>query len=540
MQEPVLSTMWEEFLSLVKTFFYETRLVWMILAAILLWNIVRIVAGTLLTQKRQEKYVFFFNWLCVSIFVWTVTTLLTLLPFFSSMPPLAQTLTLFLARTSYVYFPALVFLHIWRQLSYRDVTWQLLSLYLGVPTLLFATLVKDAFFTATVPPVFWLDATSGRVLYFLYFVAVLVNTYLLMFSVYYQMPAHMRKSTRYMIIGVSFIVVAEFLRLLVPELPPFDFTLLAAHIMLDYLYFALSTSTASNVIVTSRDFVFDSLSTMVIILSKKKNILDWNHKFNPDRFLLPVPVYGESFANYQQRILDESNGRVSAHDKNIISTWVGDEEGHYLITTHEVNNKSKHFGYLVEISEVTKIYRIFRYLEENATRDQLTGLYNRNAYMNVASDIVKTEHLPLLIAVGDVNNLKPINDIYGHLAGDQLLKTVAAAILEYAPPNAFIARIGGDEFVMLVPTANPDLAAPFVEQVNQQCANNSLDSNFKLSISWGYSMLTDLSQPYNEVFDQADAMMYATKKKSFRFHSSGTLPNNPPPDEESPPAPPMQ
>lgn len=520
----ILSNFWD----VLKTILYENTLVWLIVTAVLFINIIRIILSNAVLSKKRERDSFYFIWLCIAVLVWTLATLvpyiaLYLPPSFSGSPWLT-TYPLYIGRVGMVFIPPLLCLHVWRQVSYKDIHWYTLVLYF-TPSVLFSVTILYNLATASAAGTYlWMEQGTGRVLYYVFMALLLAKTYLMMFNVFYQMPPHMRRSTRHMLVGISVVVIEQFIRLLVPSMPPFEFSLLATHIMMDYLYASFSIASSNNVIVTSREFAFSSLSTMVIILSNRKMILDWNRKKNAGELLLPTPKYRQPFGEYYQRILQEGQGRVSEHDKNIISTTIGEKEGHYLITTHEVKNNKKQFGYLVEISEVTKIYTVFRYLEEIALKDQMTGLFNRNAYMETVKTIITPENLSLGIVVGDVNNLKTVNDIYGHLEGDKLLRAAAASIQKFAPENAFVARVGGDEFVMLLPSSSIPAIESMLASIDRDASLYETIPSIHLTVSWGYALLHDITQPYNDVFDEADRMMYTHKKKYHRFHSSGFIP----------------
>jgi diguanylate cyclase (GGDEF)-like protein len=166
-------------------------------------------------------------------------------------------------------------------------------------------------------------------------------------------------------------------------------------------------------------------------------------------------------------------------------------------------------------------------MESIAAVDQMTGLYNRNAYLQVARKITQPGRFPLLIILGDVNNLKQINDTFGHLLGDELLRNVSSIVKQFAPRDSFIARIGGDEIVLLVPNSSEAVAEKFVADFDAAalaCHNEDFGCP---SVSWGWSLFQDPEEEYNTVFHRADAAMYARKsifKKMNPFQPSGVLP----------------
>jgi len=90
-----------------------------------------------------------------------------------------------------------------------------------------------------------------------------------------------------------------------------------------------------------------------------------------------------------------------------------------------------------------------------SVKDTLTGVYNRNFFERKLSQIDQ-EDGNFGILVCDVDALKLVNDILGHIAGDEYLKTVAKIIQKNLPQGAFVARIGGDEFAILLKDTSQD------------------------------------------------------------------------------------
>lgn len=95
-----------------------------------------------------------------------------------------------------------------------------------------------------------------------------------------------------------------------------------------------------------------------------------------------------------------------------------------------------------------------RTFREMAIRDELTGLFNRRYFNSVLETQIRdcqAAGLPLSIALVDLNGFKSINDSFGHPAGDMALRIAGQAIVDAAPPNATVARTGGDEFAVIMP-----------------------------------------------------------------------------------------
>jgi diguanylate cyclase (GGDEF)-like protein len=145
--------------------------------------------------------------------------------------------------------------------------------------------------------------------------------------------------------------------------------------------------------------------------------------------------------------------------------------------------------------------------EANAVTDALTGLTNRRGFEN-AVDTVATRRPFALLAI-DVDNLKAINDGYGHAAGDALLVAIATSLASVARKGDTLARIGGDEFVLLMPDAVGDTPGAVATRMKEAIFGLNLVTG-PAGISVGWAVGEAGSDPYL-VLQRADALLYAAK-----------------------------
>ena len=484
----------------------------------------------------------FFVLLCASAIVWSLLSLLALL---AADIKTAEFLNA-LRYIGIVPFPAFLALHIRLQVSYKVLRPYSIILYLIAPVFFTFIISRDLLFPSVLSFLPSIASTPWYYfLFYLYAIISLVKSYLLCFNVFYQMPPRTRRSTKstfISVIALTLLIAMDAFREalynnVLPQAPVVDVLLpLITPIALAFIIYPLFDSMyimpASDVIVTSREFVMGGLSTTVLVLNLRYQVLDWNRKDWGASFPLPKPKYKEHYPSFLKRVLTTCSGRVSPHNSDIVIIMKDGYESHFLLRAHEVGNKRRMFGYVVEISEVTPIYTKLRYFEEIAHNDTLTGLNNRNAYIDYTQQLLKEKHMPLLVLVGDLNRLKLINDVHGHLAGDELIVTVAKTIEAAKPQNAFLARVGGDEFVLLVPNGSNELAERFINRVNAMCGELKHKIFSGPSVSWGYALMTSVDQSYNDVFKEADKMMYDYKKGRTELSRSGALPEEPEEPEE--------
>lgn len=152
-----------------------------------------------------------------------------------------------------------------------------------------------------------------------------------------------------------------------------------------------------------------------------------------------------------------------------------------------------------------------------AEHDMLTGLHNRRRFQEELSHQIMAASRnknPLALLFIDLDNFKIINDSMGHRAGDELLKGVAQRIASQVRGNEFVARIGGDEFAVLVPSAN-DLAIRSLSNRIRAAVSGMQTEDFasgvQVSCSIGVAQYPSDALTEKDLMAQADAAMYQSK-----------------------------
>ncbi|HOF94153.1 MAG TPA: diguanylate cyclase [Clostridia bacterium] len=157
--------------------------------------------------------------------------------------------------------------------------------------------------------------------------------------------------------------------------------------------------------------------------------------------------------------------------------------------------------------------------EYGLNTDYLTGAYNRRQLDNYIRTKIKLSRPESIIGVicVDLNEFKLINDNYGHEAGDKALKAAVAVLRKSLRPNDFIARTGGDEFVILLDDLNsPDMLVQIVNriQVRLDAHNASRSTPYKLVFSMGYDCYDKRTgMPFETFLKHVDALMYKNKSE---------------------------
>ncbi|MBZ9685425.1 transporter substrate-binding domain-containing protein [Clostridium estertheticum] len=168
------------------------------------------------------------------------------------------------------------------------------------------------------------------------------------------------------------------------------------------------------------------------------------------------------------------------------------------------------------LNEKTKT-SILREKEHLLYTDALTNVYNRNYYNDKVKDKLDACEYPQTIIVSDINNLKTVNDNYGHLIGDELLKCFADTLRQAFPGCKLILRMGGDEFHLILENTNDEQVDKDILKVKKIISEKTLTvdkhKSIKMSAAFGYATRKCSKENIDSIIALADKRMYEDKKK---------------------------
>ncbi len=226
-------------------------------------------------------------------------------------------------------------------------------------------------------------------------------------------------------------------------------------------------------------------------------------------------------ANIFQFTLDHKQAKDIEHQLHLANSWKGQitfitSNSEQRICQAEVTssvtrwNHLKHYVY--SITDISEQYERIKQLKSQTERDPATELWNKGKFHQVLEHYAKLykrypEQPPSCLAIIDIDNFKQINDSRGHSIGDRIILYVADKLTALLRDTDFIARIGGDEFAVIIQHADTDKAALLMRRV---CQTIAASEAFSLTVSIG---ITQIELNPEHTFSHADEALYRSKAK---------------------------
>ncbi|MCG8634296.1 MAG: diguanylate cyclase [Desulfobacterales bacterium] len=171
---------------------------------------------------------------------------------------------------------------------------------------------------------------------------------------------------------------------------------------------------------------------------------------------------------------------------------------------------------LARVKVQLNLQRVIRELDFLATRDSLTGIYNRRKFFEIAEQMYAGASDDLYALMVDIDHFKQVNDRHGHHAGDKTLKTITATIAGLLPEDALFGRMGGEEFAVLLKGTDRLKAAEVASLLRRKVAETLIDigevSPISCTISSGIAGKQEDIVSLDHLLRQADMALYMAKK----------------------------
>jgi diguanylate cyclase (GGDEF)-like protein len=172
---------------------------------------------------------------------------------------------------------------------------------------------------------------------------------------------------------------------------------------------------------------------------------------------------------------------------------------------------------LRENAELRRTLAELEGLRELAHRDALTGLWNRRYFeTRMTEELARSRREPegrFTLIIIDLNNMKQINDCFGHEAGDLTLKWVSSFLQNNLREYDVTCRLGGDEFALLLPGASADDSKHLLSRLHARLVAANTTRDIPVGLSFGAATYPEQGTTHSELFVHADEAMYKDKRR---------------------------
>ena len=156
--------------------------------------------------------------------------------------------------------------------------------------------------------------------------------------------------------------------------------------------------------------------------------------------------------------------------------------------------------------KINKLNKIIKELNICCEKDALTGIGNRTSFYKIIDNLEKSNS-GVTVLVCDIDGLKAINDKYGHLIGDKIIRQAAILLERCCPELSYLFRMGGDEFFILIPEIlTKDQCEQIVSKIQWECSKND-----RLNLSIGIASSKNKQYKLIDVIREADEKMYKSR-----------------------------
>lgn len=262
-------------------------------------------------------------------------------------------------------------------------------------------------------------------------------------------------------------------------------------------------------------FTFSHISEGIIVIDDKNRLIDFNNAAQKIFSCLDIRYIGLDFSC----LLDYKKTVKRDKDRFEVEVARDGKKEYYEFRTTALEDNKKTLGYVYFIQDVTKQKEMIKELNNMANYDELTQIYNRRRLMEEAEReliVAKINKSNLSLLMIDIDYFKKVNDKYGHLAGDEVIKMVARACKTNMRINDVIGRYGGEEFIMILPNTDKENAVNIAENIREHIQDFKTDFkeekiNVTVSIGVACAIIKDNSMDIEKMIQEADKNLYYAK-----------------------------
>ena len=279
------------------------------------------------------------------------------------------------------------------------------------------------------------------------------------------------------------------------------------------LYFLTSWDMDQKGIYHGKKDFFQDFNQPVLIFNAKNELLEANA--NAVQFFTALTIPIKQYTLYGDIFCDRFFVPIQSREQTAAALYFQHRTTGKVFLCYQKtvlnpqNNKS--IGTTVIMYDAAMLGDLIQKIEHNAFTDALCGCLNRSCFELRKEMIIQNAAKPCLLLVADIDDLKKVNDTFGHNAGDEYIQTCAEILKNAINTANTLFRIGGDEFVAFIPHCTEADTVTIVKKIETLCTQQRME--WPVSVSVGFSIIENDHADFTLHFTQADSNMYAHKQK---------------------------
>ena len=295
-----------------------------------------------------------------------------------------------------------------------------------------------------------------------------------------------------------------------------DYTAMLLPFSVLLIFLALTKYDFLEIKYLAREKIFEDSNVGMLLLNAHHRIMDYNQ--------VCAQFFDRNGINLQHEKLEtllalkpELFQKIWSNQRNQICLMENHEVRFFEVERKELTQHQHAYGYLISIEDVTQREILQQKLKVLATTDPLTGLYNHGEFMkklSTAMQSARENRQSMVLVMFDLDHFKTINDQYGHVCGDQVIKEMARLMTSGFRKEDLLGRVGGEEFAVLLQHCSLEEAYLKVDQFRIRVENNRIryHSNVvQVTTSIGMAEY-DNEITVSDWIEKVDAYLYQSKK----------------------------
>lgn len=264
-----------------------------------------------------------------------------------------------------------------------------------------------------------------------------------------------------------------------------------------------------------KDVTFLEINEGIIVIDDRNRLIDFNYAGKKILNWLDSKHIGIDISSFREgsEILEQKG---DLFELNIIN---GDVLKYYEFRKTELKENNKNLGFVYFIQDISKQKEMIQSLNDMANYDSLTQIYNRRRLMEEAEKALllsKRYRQYISFLMIDIDHFKLVNDRFGHLAGDEVLKALAAVCKDRIRRTDILGRFGGEEFLIVLPDANKENAYKLAMNIKESIADMEIVFNANIirvtvSIGMETALIADDYYSVDKLINNADVALYKAK-----------------------------